>query len=143
MIKYLRKSLFLGLVLFVVSCSNTSFVVQQHNQFVNNLFDNGYIEYGPMRTISTRIENIDSIVDKCEPYPRYTKLNRIVPIPEFSNCTVHLNYEYLVSLQNYVRENNIRKYGELILIDSLTFDDTLYYHMVKYSNEVFGTETEW
>ena len=143
MIKHLRIWLFLGMVSLVTSCNHTSFVVQQHNQFVNDLFDYGYVEYGPMSTFYSRVENVDSLVVKFEPYPRYKKLNKIVPIPEFSNCTVHLNYEYLVSLQNYVNEHNSRKYSELILIDSLTFDDTLYYHMVKYSNEVFGTETEW
>jgi hypothetical protein len=123
-----------GLFLFVfgsyLSCSDSRFVLKQHNELVDNIFINGQTKYSSNYYIRFKDQESGLIKDSCRQSIKFQRLVSIVPNESYSQpfCEFEVTYNYLVSLQNYVEHNRNRLFRKLTGITEQQFHDTLYYH---------------
>lgn len=126
------------LLCFLISCSESRFVVKQHNILVNNLFESGKTTYSSNYYLRYIEPNSGLIRDSCAQSDILKRLDLLVPneLYSYPYCDFEISYEYLLNLRNYVANNRKRLLKNMTPISEKQYKDTLYYHDFIYYDSI-------
>lgn len=133
-----KLSLLFLILYLMISCSESRFVVKQHNRLVENIFSEGQTKYHSNHYIRYKDPESSSIKDSCVQTDKLKKLVELVPNDQYSDpyCKFEVTYEYILSLRNYVENNKKRLTKKLTPITERQYHDTIFYHDSIYLDSV-------